>query len=68
MRWYLASTADHDTHLATPAAGDNVEALCDKTFRPHFELPRDPLDPLQVCAACIAKRDLVTSAPVSRPQ
>ncbi|NKE57502.1 hypothetical protein FXN61_11915 [Lentzea sp. PSKA42] len=66
MRWYLATTADHDTHLATPAVGNNVEALCDKTFQPHFELPGEPLDPLQVCAACLAKRALAASGSVAR--
>jgi hypothetical protein len=56
MCWYLATTADHDTHFAAPAVGDNVEGLCGRTFRPYFELPGEPLDPLQVCTACLTNQ------------
>lgn len=61
MRWYLATTDDHDTHLAAPVSEHGVEALCGRSFRPYFQLPGAPLDPLQVCVACLAKRDLAAS-------
>jgi hypothetical protein len=65
MRWYLATTADHDTHFAAPAEGDNAKALCGRVFRSYFALPGDPLEPAQICAECLAKREQLTSCAVA---
>ncbi|MGQ0776204.1 MAG: hypothetical protein ACT4NY_17555 [Pseudonocardiales bacterium] len=53
-RWYVASLADGDTHLAEPAPHTHlVIAQCDgRRFRPLAALAGAPLDRDQVCPAC----------------
>lgn len=53
-RWYVASLADGDTHLAEPAPpGHLVTAHCDgREFRPLTALHGVPLDQAQICSAC----------------
>ncbi|HEU0087208.1 MAG TPA: hypothetical protein VFQ77_06120 [Pseudonocardiaceae bacterium] len=57
-RWYVASLADEDTHLAEPVvepASDEpvVTACCDgRRFRPLAALPATPPDQAQICPAC----------------
>ena len=52
-RWYVASLADGQTHLADPADNTLVTARCDGTqFRPLTILNGTPLDPEQICPAC----------------
>lgn len=57
-RWYVASLADADTHLAEPTSSEHlVAAQCDgRRFRPLVALPATPLDDMQVCPACQALR------------
>jgi len=54
MRWYVASLADGDTHLAEPAPPEHlVSAHCNgRQFRPLVALPATPPDQAQVCPAC----------------
>lgn len=53
-RWYVASLADGDTHLAEPACREHlVTARCDgRRFRPLAVLPTTPPDQAQTCPAC----------------
>ncbi|MPZ66892.1 MAG: hypothetical protein GEU83_15745 [Pseudonocardiaceae bacterium] len=53
-RWYVASLADGDTHLAEPAPRkDVVTARCDgRRFRPLAVLPATPPDQAQTCPTC----------------
>ena len=55
-RWYVASLADGDTHLAEPAAHTYlVTAHCDgRQFRPFAALTGTPPDQEQVCPICRA--------------
>lgn len=55
MRWYVASLADGDTHLAEPSPTEQhlVTAHCDsRQFRSLAALPCTPPDSAQVCPAC----------------
>ncbi|MGH3941210.1 MAG: hypothetical protein ACRDTG_21765 [Pseudonocardiaceae bacterium] len=53
-RWYVASLADGDTHLAEPSSpGPQVSAHCNgKRFHPLAILRGVPPDKAQVCPAC----------------
>lgn len=54
--WVVASLADGDTHLTeAPPGGDGVTTgLCGSvTVRPLARLDGTPLDPAQVCPACV---------------
>ncbi|MGH3838971.1 MAG: hypothetical protein ACRDSF_25235, partial [Pseudonocardiaceae bacterium] len=53
-RWFVASFADGDTHLAEPAPLDHlVTAQCDgRRFRPLAALRGAPLEQAQICPAC----------------
>ncbi|MGH3913525.1 MAG: hypothetical protein ACRDTC_08955 [Pseudonocardiaceae bacterium] len=53
-RWYVASLADGDTHLAEPATQKHlVTAYCDgRQFRPLAILRGEPPDQAQTCPAC----------------
>ncbi|MGH3912614.1 MAG: hypothetical protein ACRDTC_04285 [Pseudonocardiaceae bacterium] len=53
-RWYVATLADGDTHLAEPTApGHLVVARCDgRQFLPLTALPGTPPDQAQICPAC----------------
>lgn len=58
-RWYLRSTADHDTHRGRLFGNNTVMADCGLTFRPRKALrdrgpalPGYPPDPDQVCPTC----------------
>ena len=57
-RWYVASLADGDTHLAEPPSPEHlVTAQCDgRRFRPLVALPATPLDEAQICPACQTHR------------
>lgn len=52
-RWYVASLADGQTHLADEAGDALVTALCDsKQFRPLAALTGTPPDQAQICPTC----------------
>lgn len=58
-RWYLRSTADHDTHRGRLFSNGTVMADCGLVFRPRTALrdrgpalPGHPPDPDQVCVKC----------------
>ncbi|MGQ0773904.1 MAG: hypothetical protein ACT4NY_05720 [Pseudonocardiales bacterium] len=53
-RWYVASLADGETHLAVPTPpGQLVTAQCDgRQFRPLAALRGTPPDPAQICLTC----------------
>ncbi len=52
-RWYVASLADGQTHLAVPADNVLVTARCDgRHFQPLAILDGAPLDQEQICPAC----------------
>lgn len=54
-RWYLASLADGQTHLASEIDSALVTALCDgKQFRPLVALTGMPPDQAQICPICHA--------------
>lgn len=52
-RWYVASLADGQTHLADPIDNTLVTARCTGTqFKPLTALKGTPLDPAQICPTC----------------
>ncbi|MGH3785255.1 MAG: hypothetical protein ACRDRG_01595 [Pseudonocardiaceae bacterium] len=58
-KWYLRSTADHDTHRGRLFGNGTVMADCGVVFRPRKALrdrgpalPGYPPDPDQVCPKC----------------
>lgn len=60
-RWYVASLADGQTHLADRADGALVTARCDgRQFRPLVALPGIPPDQEQICPACRSDQDPTT--------
>jgi hypothetical protein len=64
-RWYVASLADGDTHLAEPVTGQHlVRAHCDRQrFRPLAALPGPPPDQAQVCPTCRSDQHRPTPGP-----
>lgn len=68
-RWYVASLANGQTHLALPANNTLVTARCDgRQFRPLAALTGAPPDEAQTCSAChaIPVRPGQVTAPPSR--
>lgn len=65
MRWYVASLADGDTHLAEPTPGQQLmSARCDRgRFRPLVALPATPPDQAQICRACRAAQSQQVELP-----
>lgn len=52
MNWYVASLRDHDTHLVPHRDGEQIIAVCGRSFRPLARLIGQPVDPQQVCPSC----------------
>jgi len=54
-KWYVASLADGQTHLADRSEGALVTALCDgRQFKSLAALTGAPPDQAQICPACRA--------------
>jgi hypothetical protein len=54
-KWYVASLADGQTHLADRSEDALVTTLCDsRQFRPLAVLTGPPPDQAQICPACRA--------------